>query len=273
MGAIGGLVVALLTSVPLLLWLTRSGTVRLDPEPWHLSDTAKQHVTIMGGLAGFAVTGIVLIVSFARVQAVSTVALDTVVVMFAAAYFFYVGNAFLISYAPSGDAGGDRAHRIHFALASSIEYRTLFVSWFALIPLFEAHGLSLPADVLSYLLPVSLLLGSAIIAMAADGLGLVSVNETYIAAATGTALALLYAALAWFGLPGLRDPYSAMAITVAVFVANLVGFAVAAFSPLSQRYPAVARFYERHSRRVGLIDMQLTMTVLAFLWLAVSGII
>jgi len=95
------------------------------------------------------------------------------------AYFYYVGNAFLISYLPHPETSGDLVPRVHFRLASTIEYRTLFVSWFALRPLLGTYGLHHPADVLAVLLPLSLALGSVVIAMAADGLGLMRLRETY----------------------------------------------------------------------------------------------
>ena len=268
------LLVAFGIGIAALLWSVRSAGPRLDPQPWVLADTAKQHVTIMGGLAGFAVTGIVLIVSFANNHAgAAAAARDTVVVMFVVAYFYYVGNAFLISYAPNPATAGDVVPRVHFSLASTIEYRTLFVSWFALMPLLEANGLVQPARVLSYLLPASLMLGSSIIAMAADGLGLVRLRETYISAAIGTGLALLYGALAWYVLPGLRSPDASLVVTIAVFLINGLGYAMAALTPLAAHHPAVAQFYGRYGRQLVLIDMQLTMTVLAFLWLAVAGVI
>jgi len=88
--------------------------------------------------------------------------------------------------------------RVHFSLASTIEYRTIFLSWFALLPLIEANGLGRLSYVLYFLLPASLLCGSAIIAMAADGLGLLRVWETYFSAAIGLALALAYAVIVAF---------------------------------------------------------------------------
>src|SRR5262245_2017599 len=185
-----------------ILVLGRWSASRLDNQPWVLQDTAKQHVTIMAGLATFAVTGIVRIASLTRgAPGIETGSLSTVVVMFVVAYFFYIGNAFLISYIPNKETSGDLVPRVHFSLASTIEYRSLFVSWFALMPLFETYGLDQPAEVLAVLLPLSLLLGSVIIAMVADGLGLVTVKEAYASLVIGTALALLYA-----GLVGLTSP-------------------------------------------------------------------
>src|SRR3954468_2804978 len=85
------LLAAFAVSVAAMLWTVRGAGPRLNPPPWVLTDTAKQHVTIMGGLAGFAVTGIVLIVSFANNHAgAAAAARDTVVVMFVVAYFYYV---------------------------------------------------------------------------------------------------------------------------------------------------------------------------------------
>ena len=122
----------------------RKGSAPLDGHPWLLADTAKLHVTIMGGLAGFAVTGIVLLVSLARDRTgIAQTSFDTVLVMF----------------------------------------------------------------------------------------------------------------------------------IVAIFCINGAGFALAALTPLSPRYPGIEGFDERHGRNIVIADMQLTMLSLAFLWLAVVGIV
>ncbi len=95
----------------------------------------------MGGLAGVAFTGVVLVVTFAHDRP-GTMAnsLDTVIVMFLVAFLWWVGNAFLISYIPHDETSGELVPRVHFSLASTIEYRTVFLSWFALLPLLEANG-------------------------------------------------------------------------------------------------------------------------------------
>ena len=263
MWSVLGFLVAAAVGIVVALMATRGGAIQLDDHPWRLPDTAQLHVGIMGGLAGFAVTGVVLIASLGQSQSgIVMASLGTVVVMFLVAYFYYIGNAFLISYLPHRDTSGDLVPRVHFSLASTIEYRTLFVSWFALLPLLEAYRLDLPARVLSFLLPLSLLLGSAIIAMAADGLGLVRLKETYLSAAVGTALALIYAAVVEFAAPGARSTDSTLYVTVAIFCVNAAGFALAALTPLSPRYLSVQKFYTRFGRRLVIADMQLTMVSL-----------
>jgi hypothetical protein len=250
------------------------GSARSDSYPWKLYYTAQMHVGVMGGLAGFAFTGIVLVVTLARDQpGVAGSSLDTVIVMFLVAYLWWVGNAFLISYIPHDETSGELVPRIHFSLASAIEYRTVFLSWFALLPLLEANGLGRLSYVLYFLLPASLLFGSVLIAMAADGLGLLRVWETYFSAAVGTVLALGYAAIVAFAVPGARSSYSTLYLTLVLFCINGVGFGFAALTPLSPRYAGVKQFYERYGRQIVIADMQLTMASLAFLWLGVVGVI
>jgi hypothetical protein len=189
--------------------------------------------------------------------------------MFLAAYLFYIGTAFLISYLPQADTAGDLVPRIHFSLATTIEYRTVFLSWFALRPLMEVNDLDGPANVLTVLLPVSLLVGSTIVAMAADGLGLIRLVETYFSAVLAAALAVGYAGFVWLAVPGARSAHSTLAITLVVFALNSLGFASAALTPLAARYELAARAYRRFGRRLIVADMQLTMLSLTLLWLAV----
>jgi len=274
MWAVLGFVGAAAIGLAVVLAASRRRSVRSDSYPWILYDTAKMHVGIMAGLAGFAFTGVVLVVTLARDRpAVVGSSLDTVIVMFLVAYLWWIGNAFLISYIPHDETSGELVPRVHFSLASTIEYRTVFLSWFALLPLLEANGLGRLAYVLYFLLPASLLFGSVVIAMAADGLGLLRIWETYLSAAVGTILALGYAAVVAFVVPGARSQYSPLYLALVIFCINGFGFGLAALTPLSPRYAGIEQFYKLHGRRLVIADMQLTMVSLAFLWLCVVGAI
>ena len=274
MWAVLGFLIAAAIGLVVVLAARDRSSVQRDSYPWILYDTAKSHVGIMGGLAGFAFTGVVLVVTLARDRpGVAGSSLDTVIVMFLVAYLWWVGNAFLITYIPHEETSGDLVPRVHFSLASTIEYRTVFLSWFALLPLLEANGLGRLAYVLYFLLPASLLFGSVLISMAADGLGLSRVRETYFSAAVGLVLALGYAAMVAFAIPSARSPYSPLYLALVIFCINGLGFALAALTPLSPRYAGIKRFFEQHGRRIVVADMQLTMVSLAFLWLSVVGVI
>jgi hypothetical protein len=273
MWAVLGLLVAAAIGLTTVLSVGRRGSAVRDDYPWLLDEVSKLHVNTVGSLAGFAFTGVVLVVTLARDRTgPAGVALDAAILMFLVAYLYWVGSAFLISYLPHARTSGDFVQRVHFSLASTIEYRTVFLSWFALLPLLQANGLNRLVPVLYFLLPISLLLGSLLLAMATDGLGLLRVKETYFSAAIGTTLSLTYGAFAW-GLPGIRSPYSSLYLALAVFCVNGAGFAAAALTPLSPRYDGVKRFYEKHGRQIIIADMHLTMVSLAFLWLAVVGAI
>jgi hypothetical protein len=174
MWAVLGLLVATAICLLVVLSACGRGSVQRENYPWTLYDTARSHAGIMGGLAGFAFTGVVLVVTLARDRPADS-SLDTVIVMFLVAYVWWVGSAFLITFIPQEEASGNLAPRVHFSLASAMEYRTVFLSWFALLPLLEANGLSRLGYVLYFLLPASLLFGSVLIAMAADSLGLLRV--------------------------------------------------------------------------------------------------
>jgi hypothetical protein len=179
MWAVLGFLLAAAIGLVTVLAAGHRRSAHLGSHPWIVYDTAKGHVGIMAGLAGFAFTGVVLIVTLHR-AGVAESSLDTVIVMFLVAYLWWVGNAFLISYLPHGDLSGDLVPRVHFSLASTIEYRTVFLSWFALLPLLEANGLGRISHILYFLVPASLLFGSVLISMVAHGLGLLRVSETYL---------------------------------------------------------------------------------------------
>src|SRR6478736_2394864 len=221
MWAVLGFVLATAIGLVVVLALGRRGLVQSNAYPWKLYATANMHVGIIGGLAGFAFTGVVLVVTLAHDRP-GTVAssLDTVIVMFLVAYLWWDDNAFLISYIPHDETSGELVPRIHFSLASTIEYRTVFLSWFALLPLLEANGLGRLAHVLYFLLPASLLFGSVIISMAADGLGLLRFWETYFSAAVATVLALGYATIVALVIPGARSQNSALHIALVFFCIN-----------------------------------------------------
>lgn len=163
-----------------VLGVGRRGLAQTNRNPWILYDTAKMHAGITAGLAGFALTGVVLVVTLAHDRpAITGSPLDTVIVMFLVAYIWLIGNAFLVSYIMDNKTSGELVPRVHFGLAATIEYRTVFLSWFALLPLLEANGLGHLSYVLYFLLPASLLCGAVLIAMAADSLGLLRIWETF----------------------------------------------------------------------------------------------
>jgi hypothetical protein len=274
MWLVAGFLGAIAIGVPIALLLARRAEPFLGPMPWHLGEMAKQHVVIMGTLAGFSITGLVLFVALMRGQpGVPIAPLSAVIVLFVVSIIFYVSNAFLLSYMPTQDATGEIIPRLHFSLCSTIEYRTIFISWFAMLPLLQAYDLSLPASVLGLILPLSLLSGTLAIGMVSDGTGLMRFWETYVTMAIGLVLGLAFAALASRWPVQVRTAHATLIVCVLLFFVNGLGFLVVGSTPLAARYPALRRLFDSNARRLVVVDMQLTAIAQIFLWLAVSGII
>ena len=104
-------------------------------------------------------------------------------------------------------------------------------------------------------------------------MGLARLKETYLSAAVGITLALIYTGVVRLVATEARSTNSTLYLTVVIFCVNAAGFAMAALTPLSPRYPRIEKFYMRFGRRLVIADMQITMVSLAFLWLAVVGAI
>src|SRR3954462_15711163 len=104
MWAVLGFLLAAAIGLIVVLAVGRGGVARRGNYPWMLYAMAKDHVGIMGILAGVAFTGVVLVVTLARERpGAATSALDSVIMMFLVAYVWWVGNAFLISYVPHNE--------------------------------------------------------------------------------------------------------------------------------------------------------------------------
>lgn len=88
-----------------------------------------------------------------------------------------------------------------------------------------------------------------------------------------TGLTLGYGIVVAFVLPGMRSPYSSLCLALVIFCVNGIGFALAAGTPLVSQYDGVRRFYARYGRKLIIADMHVTMVSLAFLCLAVVGVI
>ena len=274
MWSVLGFILASIIGLAVVLRAGRAGNPGRNEYPWPLDEVSKLHVAIVGNLAGFAFTGVVLVVTLSRERTGGAqISLDTVILMFLIAYLYWIGASFLISFFPNVLPSGDFVQRVHFGLALTIEYRTLFLSWFALLPLLQANGLSKLIPILDVLLPASLLIGSVVLAMMNDGLGLLDVPKVYFSGAVATGLALAYGGVVTFLAPGARSPNSAIYLAVVIFCLNGAGFALSAITPLAQRYARLKSFFDQRGIPLVAADVHLTAASLGFLWLAVVGVI
>jgi hypothetical protein len=268
-----GFIVAVALGAVVALVIAARGVVKEEPTPWQISDVARMHASIMGNLAGISITGIVLMVGLLGRNAIEPTSdeLNTVVVMFAVAFSFFLHTAFMLAYLPDKTVVGETTYRFYFALASTLEYRTIFLLVAALTSFAQLHNLTLTVYVLVYLVPISIVGIFTVIAVVADSLGLMSFKESWFVAATGVFLGgIFFAAIDYLEV---RDPYSVLTVSLIFAGVNGLSYMLAWLTPLVPRYPPVQVFMHRNARRLEIIDMQTTVISLVYLWLAVVGAI
>jgi hypothetical protein len=197
--------------------------------------------------------------------------LNTVVVMFAVAFAFFLHTAFMLAYMPDRSAVGETAYRLYFTLASTLELRTICLLVFALTSFAQLYNLSLTIDVLAYLVPISFFGIFMVIAVVADSLGLMTLKECYLVGAAGVLLgAIFFAAVSYMEA---RNPSSALTVSLIFAGVNGLSYLLAWLTPLAPRYPSVQAFLHRNARKMAVVDMLITVISLLYLWLAVIGAI
>jgi hypothetical protein len=202
---IGFLVVATIAIAATLRAAGPHHVVRRDPT-FELGDVAGRLVGVLSALAGFAVSGLVFMVTQARnVPDPAGIAFTTVLAMFVVAYMGYLSSGLLfanVSHQTDDDAIFDLGAAQY--AGASISLFSVFIGWFALRPLFETFGLSAIAQLLGWLLGGALVVGYGLLASALHRTGYASIRLTVqlpLFAVIGT---LAYAIVVGIVAPGLR---------------------------------------------------------------------
>jgi hypothetical protein len=266
--ALLGFLVVVIIEVPLVCFLGRKGRLRETELPWNLVDVASRQVVVLGGLAGFAVTNIVLLVTFGRERAAGAAqSFDAVVTMFLVAYFFYVGTAVLMGFMPRDDPLSPLRPRVQFVLATILQYRTIFLGWLALRPLLAAFALDVPAEALQWLLAISALIGTLFTGAVFERVGVLEgkeIAEVGVLAIVGVALY----AFAAFAI-GLDLSDSPLYLAGVFFLLNTITFVHFAAGVLAGGMRRFSGFLDRYSRYLVLADMQSTTVLIALLFVVV----
>lgn len=246
-------------------------SVRRDPG-FELHDVAGRHVSVLGALAGFAVTGIVFLVTQSRgMPDPSSDALTAVLAMFVVAYMGYWSSSVL--YANVSKQGEDAAFDLAAAqyAGASITLFSLILGWLALKPLFEAFGLDRIAGITGWLLTGAVVVSFGFLATALNRSGYATGRQLALLGGLAAAGAAGYALLAT-AVPGLRSETSTLALTLTAFVAGVPAFAAMSLLPTIARHerfgPALAERW--HLAIIGYA--QGTVVLIAFLLLAVLGL-
>jgi hypothetical protein len=274
MWALVAAAVCLAVTVPIVTVFGRGPRTRAQDIPWNLNELAGRQVIIAGGLAGYAVTGIVLLVTLAGDRAdVETNFYNALVFMFITAYLFFVSTAFLFALLPRFDVDGTEPARVQFGIAANLMLRSVMIAWFALIPLMQTFGLDVLADFVSGAMTSSLMLGTLFALGLLHGIGVLNLGEVILLPLTSALAATIVGVLAMTVLPELQSPHATLHITGALYVVNALTFGHFAVGLLANTVDAVRRVAGPRSRRACVIETQITMVMLLFLWLAVMDVL
>lgn len=250
MAAVVGYLVAAGVTIA-IVWIVAGRSPAVPREPAvDLAEIGSRHVSILGGFAGFAVTGMVLLVTLGRgLSDTSSDAYTTVLTMFFAAYVGFIGSSLLYANIPDGDPGqGFDVPAAMFAGASVLQFFTISVGWYALVALFVTVGLDRLAGLTFWLLLASTVASYGLVATQLRRSGLFAPRLIVLIPALTVVAVLVAAALS--AALGLHSADSVLALTVTAFVLGSPAFGILSALPALVREdhdmpPLIARYGTR----------------------------
>jgi len=269
---IGYLIVATVAIAAALVVAGPRHVVVRDPT-FELDDVSARQVPILGALAGFAVTGVVFLVTQAHnVPDPGSTSFTTVVTMFVVAYMGYFSSSVLFANV------SHRAEDSSFDLAAaqyagaSISLFSVFLGWFALKPLFETFGLVTIARVTGLLLVGAVVVGYGLLATALYRSGYASARLIALIGCFAAAGTLAFALTAGVVAPSLRSAESTLGLTIVAFIAGVPASGAMTVLPILARRPALARILAERWHLAIVAYAQGVTVLIGFLLLAVLGL-
>ena len=194
-------------------------TVTPDPS-FDPATVASRLVPVLGGLAGFAVTGVVLIVTQSgNASVASHGGLTTVLALFVIGYLGYFSTSLLFANV------SDRGERTPFDLGAAQYvgaaiglYFSTFIGWFALRPLFSTFGLTAAADIMSWLLLGSVVAGYGLLASFLYRTGYATARMTALLPVPAIAVTAAYVVLVWALVPDHHAPDAVLSLVLFAFL-------------------------------------------------------
>jgi hypothetical protein len=273
MAAVIGYLLAAGIAIGTALWFVGPlYVVKRDPT-FEIGDVSARHVTILGGLAAFAVTGIIFLVTQAQnVPDASGAAFTTVLAMFVVAYMGYFSSSLL--FANVSHLAQDTMFDLAAAqyVGASISLFSIYLGWFALVPLFEAFGLTRIADLVSWLLIGALLVGYSQLASALNRSGYASLRLAILLPVFAAVVTLVYAALIGLLGPELRSGEATLALTHVAFVLAVPAYAIHMILPIAADRESLRAVLATRWHLVVVAYAEATMVLMGFVLLSIHGL-
>jgi len=273
MAAVIGYLLAASIAIGTALWVAGPRYVVMRDPTFEIGDVSARHVTILGGLAAFAVTGIIFLVTQAQnVPEPSGASFTTVLAMFVVAYMGYFSSSLLfanVSHLAQGTTFDLAAAQY---VGASISLFSIFLGWFALVPLFEAFGLTRIADLVSWLMVGALLVGYSQLASAMNRSGYASVRLAILLPVIAIVATLAYALVIGVLAPELRSAEATLALTHVAFVLGVPAYAIHMILPIAARKESLGRVLARRWHLAVVAYAEATMVLMGFVLLSIHGL-
>jgi hypothetical protein len=270
---VGYLVVATVAIVAALLIAGPHHVVKRDPT-FELEDVSARQVPILGALAGFAVTGVVFLVTQAsNVPDATSTSFTTVVAMFVVAYMGYFSTSVLfanVSHLTDESTTFDLAAAQY--AGASISLFSVFLGWFALKPLFETFGLVRVAELTGWLLIGALVVGYGLLASALYRSGYASARLTVLLPVLAVVGIAGYAILIGAFAPGIRSPDATHNLTVVAFIIGVPAYGAMTILPIAAHRERLAPILADRWHLAVVAYAEGAMVLIGFLLLAVLGL-
>jgi hypothetical protein len=245
---------------------------RRDPT-FDIDAVAGRQVGVLSSLAGFAVTGLVFLVTQAHnVPTDPTGPFTTALVMFVVAYMGYFSSSLLFASVShrADDAPFDLAAAQH--AGASITLFSAFIGWLALRPLFLAFELRAIADLAAWFLVGAIAVGYGFLATALYRTGFLTARLTLLLPVLAIAGVIGYGWLVNAAAPDLRSSDAAVRLTVTSFVLGVPAYLALTVLPILAHRE---RFQPTLAARWHLVIVayaEAVTVLIGFLFLAVMGL-
>jgi hypothetical protein len=252
-----------------------AGPVASRESPWDLTDNARKMVTVAGGLGAFSITGVVLLLSFAREPSGELGdPLTSAVGMFLVAYMSFVAAALMYATLTRSEVAiaGANVQTLQYTNASVVFFRSVFLSWLALRPLVEAYGFDDLAKQIGWLLLTAVLGGWALTASVLYRLALVR-GRVAVVVPLLAFLGCAAAALVFAAFPGARSETSALYLSYVLFALNVFSFILSTATPTALEHPRLGPLFIRTWGAGAASVAVFSSMTLGFIWLATAGLI
>ncbi len=273
MVVLGYLVAAAAAIVAALVVTGRGYVVRPDPD-FDAHEPSGRLVGVLGALAGFAVTGIIFLVTQSgRTIDPNGTAFTTALALFVLADFGYVSSSLLFASVWARKRASDfHLPAAQYAGAYVTMSTTIFVGWFALRALFETFGLSAMADLMGWFLIAALAGGHGLLGTALYRSGYTTARTAVLLPTIALLVTAGYGVLTGVVAPSLRVADATITIIVLAFVVG--GFLQVSMTllPLLARQERFVPFLLRRWHFVVVVYAEAAMVIQGMLLLSAFGL-